>query len=290
VEAEIDLYAAGECDPHTASAVADHLASCPACADSWAQARRLVGLLDLHARLPEQLARLQARLIEEARPPRRARLLPFVRPLRALAALLLVTLGLGLLLTRFRVPAGADLALALAPAAPALVAVRASPKATGSKESPLLFHLDLGGKAEAGFHKKLKADQPPPPTLGLTLRLKNAGTVPLRLTVGGPSFDCVLQLRGPGVVRVPVAQPAVWPFAAARTVTLAPGQEFDLPVERLVSRIGERVSYLYWTEPGDYTLRALVRAPAVRVGSGDGTTRPVTLASPPLTLRVEPGR
>jgi hypothetical protein len=301
VEAQIELYAAGECTAPTAGAVADHLARCPACAAAEEQARRLVGLLDLHARLPAGLARLQARLQAEAR-PRRARLLPFVRPLRSLAALLLVTLGLGVLLTPgWHTPGGAlggkvELVLALVPKpidAPEPfpgALVRAAPKVLAAKEPPLRYRLDLGGKSPADFRRHLEAGPLPlPPALGLALRLRNDSAEPLRLTVGGSAFACVLLLRGPGVVRVSVPHPAVRPFAVERTVTLAPGGSFDLPLERLAERVGQRVSYLYWTKPGDYTLRAIVRAPA-RVGSAGSPAQLLTLTSAPLTLHVEPKR
>src|SRR2546430_9866638 len=100
VEEQLDLLAAGECDRSTRRAVEQHLEGCAACSASYAESRRLQGMLDLHWNEAEQLDRLRRRLDEadrEARRPRRL-VLPFVNRAAALAALLLGTFGLALLL------------------------------------------------------------------------------------------------------------------------------------------------------------------------------------------------
>jgi hypothetical protein len=97
----LELYAAGECEPAESARVALHLESCPLCSRSVAELRDLVGLLDLEYRTPAWLAHLDTRLdeVEEerARPRRRRRpaVLRLHRAALSLAALLLVTLGLG---------------------------------------------------------------------------------------------------------------------------------------------------------------------------------------------------
>jgi ferric-dicitrate binding protein FerR (iron transport regulator) len=97
VAAEIDLDAAGECDPALHAAIQRHLASCPDCARLHQEAQQLLGLLDLQFQEPDRLRRLHARLDTEgsSRPPR-PWLLRFPRQAAALAALLLLMIGLNL--------------------------------------------------------------------------------------------------------------------------------------------------------------------------------------------------
>src|SRR3954470_9775202 len=100
VEEQLDLLAADECDRPTRRALERHLEDCVACSASYAESRRLQGMLDLHWNEADQLDRLRRRIDaadREARRPRR-RVLPFVNRVAALAALLLVTFGLALLL------------------------------------------------------------------------------------------------------------------------------------------------------------------------------------------------
>jgi hypothetical protein len=62
VEAQLDLYAARECDVPTGAAIARHLAGCPGCSRVLEEARQLSGLLDLHLGAPEGLRRLRAQV------------------------------------------------------------------------------------------------------------------------------------------------------------------------------------------------------------------------------------
>jgi len=96
VEAQIELLAAGECDEPTSSAIREHLAGCPLCAEAFRSAQQLLGLLDLRFQETERLERLQQRLAAEQVPvvQSKARKLPFLRRAGALAAMLLVAVGL----------------------------------------------------------------------------------------------------------------------------------------------------------------------------------------------------
>src|SRR5262249_4880478 len=94
VRTQIDLYAAGECGEPARSAIGRHLTRCPGCARAHEEARQLVGLLDLRFGEPRRLERLRDRIEAEARPrPARLRLLRFPRQVAALAALLLLAVG-----------------------------------------------------------------------------------------------------------------------------------------------------------------------------------------------------
>jgi hypothetical protein len=94
VEAQLDLYAVGECPEHLGAEVGRHLERCPACSRTLAEARQLVGLLDLRFQEADRVARLQARLRAEERPRRSAVILRMARQAGPLAALLLLTVGL----------------------------------------------------------------------------------------------------------------------------------------------------------------------------------------------------
>jgi hypothetical protein len=96
VEAQIELFAAGECDEPTSSAIREHLADCPHCAEALRPAQQLLGLLDIRFQEAERLERLRQRLAAEQVPvvQSQARILPFLRRAGALAAMLLVAVGL----------------------------------------------------------------------------------------------------------------------------------------------------------------------------------------------------
>jgi anti-sigma factor RsiW len=97
-EVLIELYAAGECDAAERRAVERHLAACPGCARAHEEARQTVGLLELRLREPEGLRRLHDRIESEASPRRSLRSAPRWQRTLAVAAMLLLTLGLAALL------------------------------------------------------------------------------------------------------------------------------------------------------------------------------------------------
>jgi hypothetical protein len=90
---EIDLLAAGECDPGTAAAIWQHVTGCPGCAAALEQARQVIGWVNLSVREPQALERLQQRIHAEARQRRPARGLLVLR-VAGVAAMLLLTIGL----------------------------------------------------------------------------------------------------------------------------------------------------------------------------------------------------
>jgi len=89
---QVELYAAGECLEPVRAVVEQHLAHCPGCARAVEEARRLVGLLDLHFQGADRLRRLQARIAADKTPrPLRPR---FVLYAAAAAAAILLAIGL----------------------------------------------------------------------------------------------------------------------------------------------------------------------------------------------------
>ena len=115
VDELLDLYVSDACSPGERQAVEEHLAACPACPANLDRARQLRGLLDLHYQMPDRLARLQRRLRHEPLGRRLGQAV--VRRFAALAALLLLTLGLAgwLLPTQPDVLPGLGLTASLTP-------------------------------------------------------------------------------------------------------------------------------------------------------------------------------
>jgi hypothetical protein len=277
VESQLDLFAARACDAPTGAAIARHLAGCPGCSRAFEDARRLSGLLDLHLRAPEGLRRLRARVEAESRPlPARRRVLAFLPRVASVAALLLLTVGAwrwvasglapGPLL-----PQGLAVAVLPAPSRGGLENVAAM-KAWGPG-TPIIYPL--------GDTPQSKGPLPPPPAVNLAVQLHNDGPRAVEVWLGGPRFELRLDLRGPGVVSVAAPDQTHLPFPTARKVMLAPGEGHTIPVTRLVSVRNGEVRYLYWTEPGRYTLTVGVRAPVAGVESGF-----LTLVSAPVKIEV----
>ena len=95
LEEQLPLFALGECEEPLRSAMADHVVSCPDCARSLEQFRQLFGLLDEKFQEAERLNRLFARLEKASfRPQNLPRVLHFPKSLVALAAMLLLAVGL----------------------------------------------------------------------------------------------------------------------------------------------------------------------------------------------------
>jgi hypothetical protein len=249
LESRIDLFTADECGTDEADAIRRHLGECPHCAAACDEARQVVHLLDLRLQEPDRLRRLHARLAAEAATRRRVlRLSVPLRRAAALAAMLLVTLGLVGWLTP---------GLRMAETDGGLVAVLA-PQA----------RLNPG-------MEMARADRKQTPDVELALRLRNTGGRPLRVWVEGPQADLSLEVSGPGTFSRPVAEePAPHP----RAVTLAPDESYTHRVALPTGRLGS------WTRPGDYAVRARLTTTATAPGMGP---RRITVHSEPLTIHVD---
>jgi hypothetical protein len=191
VETQLDLFAAGECDRPTRRAIERHLEECAACAAGYAESQRLLGLLDLHWNAAA-LERLQEHIEREARPVPRLRLYsPFTRQALALAAMLLVTLGLAGMLPKTQ-DGRPDLEVAVLAQGPARpLEVRLPHEAMTMKAPvPEMVKVDVvRGQSGEEFRTALRQAKergtlPPPAELPLTLRLRNAGMQPLDVRLG----------------------------------------------------------------------------------------------------------
>jgi hypothetical protein len=258
VEARLDLYAAGECDPAEAEAVRRHLAGCPRCAAACDEARQLVGLLELRLQEPERLSRLEARIAAEERPAGRVLRFPAaLRRVAAQAALLLLTAGPVGWLMRGLPPAEFAGGLALA--------VREVPQRRGGPEAMLAPDADVARGVKKGA-----------PEVKLDLELRNTTDRPMCVWVAGPQTELRLDVSGPGARSAPVKERSE---AKAQSVPLRPGESFPIRVTGLTD---DRHAWSL-TEPGEYTVTAEFTTRAEVTGLG---TRRITARSEPVTIPV----
>jgi hypothetical protein len=267
VDELLPWYAAGEGEPDPRELVEQHLAHCPRCRQGYAETERLAALLDWHHRAGEGLQRLQERLREESqRGAARRAVLSFVRRLAAVAALLLLALGL----TRWVSPPRDEL-----PIITVALAAGEEEAVPGPRAKALPARVGLSETAQR---------------VDLTLEVKNRAERILYLDVGGEGTELRLDLSGPGVRAVPATTQSVPPFLSRHLVRLAPGESYFLPIPYLVEGKRGRLRSLSWTKPGRYTLgvRYSVRVsdtpPSARDGQHFGRIR--TFVGPLLTIQV----
>jgi hypothetical protein len=282
VQDQLDLMAADACDAPTRQTLERHLEQCPACAASYAESRRLLGLLDLHfdQRGPE---RLRQRIERDAR---RARWAPFVRAAVAVAALLLITVGLTWLMSSWvgePEPAGPQLAL--------VVRVEKTEATLDRKV------LDLGTpgsreklvdsvRGNAGLaklrHQMLLAQAegklPPPPAFPLALAFMNTGKRTVEVRLGDTATELALEVQGEGAVRIPAPAAEEPAFLRPQALHLDPGQQHAIHIDRLIEGKRGHLEYVYLTRPGEYMLTARLRLTA------DG--RAVTVTGEAVRIQV----
>jgi hypothetical protein len=294
VAEQLDLLAAGECDSPTRQAVERHLEQCPACAARYAESQRLQGLLELTWN-EAGLARLRERIEQEDRRTLRSLMFrPSVRRAAALAALVLLTVGLLWVHPRpERWASEPELQLALV-----IPDTRQEYKSTSAIEVrpmhdlaaflkasdavALAAPIRAGQSGEAFRHELVQAQRdnklPPPPALPVALALRNTGDRSVEVRLGNADSELTLDVRGEGVVRMPAVGVAAPEFLRPQTFQLAPGEELVVRIDRLIAGERDRLEYIYLTEPGEYTVSARLR---VTVG-GAG----MILRSGPMRVRV----
>jgi hypothetical protein len=157
---------------------------------------------------------------------------------------------------------------------------------------PASYTLDLGGKTAEEVRKQIEAgDYPPPPTVDLSLEIRNTGDKDLLIRMGGTTTIIDLDLKGPAAVTTALKGRVTNHLAVApKTITLAPGKSQSVAVNSL--SFGFKDTHAaYWLAPGKYTLTASYKttvspAPAKAVAADEGFGA-VTITSAPLTLTVE---
>jgi hypothetical protein len=288
---ELDLYAAGERTTDE-QAVETHLKSCVACQANLEASRRLLQMLDLRAAEPARLNRLQALIRQEARQRRRSTVLTLTRRYAALAALLLVAVGL------IALPSAPESRLPTSSLGDFLVvSAVVGPGDNRSKVAtiqPPGFMKEMRPAALTG-DMKTPDDQPivgiyplktdgPAAAVGLTLKLRNTGAVPITVRPRGNQTAVQLDLQGPDVKRLLSTDRAARLALAPASLKLQPGQSEPLTLERLTAGRNGAVESLTWTQPGDYVLSGTLRLEAWSGGQPAGV---VEVVIPPVRLRVE---
>jgi hypothetical protein len=157
------------------------------------------------------------------------------------------------------------------------------------------YALALGGRSPAEFRKLLEDAKdvgpwPSAPAVDLVVELRNTGKSDLPVKVGGDLNVLTLTLTGKGAVNMPLRVPLTTIYYGPRTLTLAPGKSFSLPVKTLSSGLRGVTRRSWWTEPGDYQLVASYRTAVSPQPEGSRKEADgwgiVTVTSAPLALRV----
>lgn len=288
VEAELDLLAAGECDPAMSQAVQRHLQDCPRCASSYRESQRMIGLLDLHWSHPGQ-QRLRERIERDERRKQRVQVaMPFVRRFAAVAALVLLTLGMSRLLPREQgrpIAPGLELATQVVhDGGPNLKREPVEAVFAPQIKTSAVVRLDLAGKSNDEYRRQLmqaarKGDLPLPPMVRLAFTLRNTGKRNLDIRLGDSTTELRLDIRGKGVIRLPTVSGIKPPVLEPRTLSLRPGETYNFRIDRLIAGSRGQLEYVFLTEPGEYTLIAHLQLTVAHTVT--------TLHSEAVQIRVE---
>jgi hypothetical protein len=159
------------------------------------------------------------------------------------------------------------------------------------------YTFGLGGQTAAEFKKQIEDSDktgkaPAPPAVDLALEFRNTSDKEVKIWIEGDATQLTLDLKGPGAVNNVRKKLAVTlDFRAPKTITLAPGKSYVLPIKSLAHGFRNITAASYWVEPGDYTLTASYKtgiSPAPKgstdAGEGFGT---LVLTSSPLKLKVQ---
>ena len=283
VHEQLDLLAAGACDPPIRAAVEAHLRDCPSCAADYATSQRLQGLLDLHWS-QAGVERLRQRIEQNARPQRKLRFVtPFVHPAVLVAALLLIAVGLIAWLPK---QDGKTFEPQLALLVPdRTIDARLPARALDNPAAPLhakgieamAVTLPEARSGEMLRRELLKAQGdgklPPPSAIALTLTLVNNGKRPIEVRLGDAVPVLALEVQGDGVLRI-AAEAKAPAFLQPRTLHLEPGQQHVIQIDRPWWRAtadkltGIHLSHRTWRIHADRPIAAEHRRSG-RDGDGD---------------------
>ena len=158
------------------------------------------------------------------------------------------------------------------------------------------FTLDLGGKTAEEFRKLLKDGEktgklPMAPVVEIELELTNTSAKDVVFWKNGDPVSLTLELKGTGAVSVKPMLAFTANFAVPSPMVLAAGKTYTIKIGSL--RYGFRgiAESAYWTEPGEYTLKAgfvtaVNPAPEGTKPDREGFGK-VTLTSEPIKIKVE---
>jgi hypothetical protein len=291
VQEQLDLLAAGACDPPTRAAIEQHLSRCLDCTARYAESQHLVGLLDLHWN-QAALERLRQRVEQEVRPPRPPRpkrsFAPLVGGAACAAAVILLAVGLVWWLPVRDANRKADepqfALLVRAGEGPVkLVPPLRDSAAPGNKGLEAMAVRVPGSKNGEALRKELlqaqrDGDLPPPPAVSLELTLVNNGERAVEVRLGDASPTLTLEVPGDGILRIPAPGAEVPAFLRPRSLRLGPGESSVISIDRLVAGSAGELEYIYLTEPGEYPVTARLHLTA------DGQA--LTVTGTPVRIKV----
>jgi hypothetical protein len=143
---------------------------------------------------------------------------------------------------------------------------------------------NAGGEA---FRQKVQAAVkgggmlPAAPEVDMTLELKNTSANAVTIVLDADSTSLNLTLEGPGAISADFRGPMTMEFRTGRQVTIEAGKSTSIPIQ--VLKHGMRNSNaVYWTEPGEYALKASYTTH--RPGQDAGRT---TIAAPAVKVTVK---
>jgi len=286
VEALLDLFAADACDPPTRDAVQLHLRQCEACAASYAESQRVQGLLDVHLN-KAGLERLQRHIAAEAQPRRKVSTYEtFVRRAGLIAAVLLLAVGLIWWLPNWDGDRKPALEFALLVRAGKAKVELAPQIAVGSepKDAEVIVALPAATRNGNTLRRDLLQAQregklPLPPAVFLELVLLNNSKRPVEVHLGDSEGKLWFEIPGEGVLRIAAPDADIPEALRVKTLQMDPGKQLVFHIERLVAGSPGKLEYVYFTEPGEYTLTPHLRLTA------DG--RPLSVTG--TTMRVKVG-
>jgi hypothetical protein len=159
------------------------------------------------------------------------------------------------------------------------------------------FTLDTGGRSPAEFQKHIEnavaeGGRPPaPPTVDLTIAIKNTSDQPIQVWVKGDPVVLEVELKGKGAINAAPLLAFTQEFRSPEAVTIEAGKTHTLPLKSLTSGFRGMSKFAYWTQAGEYELVATLKtgvAPAPK-GAREGMDGfgIVTLTSAAFKVTVE---
>jgi hypothetical protein len=155
------------------------------------------------------------------------------------------------------------------------------------------YTLDTGGKTSKEYHKMLediaaalknrqKAPQPPrPPMVDLTLQIKNTGKFDVVINVEGDNNVVTLEVKGPGVIDLRPLVGFTADFRLPKAIKLEAGKTHEIAIRALSDGFRGASRWIYWTEPGEYTIGATYQLATIQGGKG------TLLKAEPIKVKVE---